>query len=146
MAEHLAARREREKRLQDDLAAFFKTEDKLATARERRDVARARADERYKRDTAAVHQRRGELVTAMREAGQTVADIAGLTGLSAADVRELHRAAGNHAEQTAEHAEQTAEKDTGTTTADTADKPTPADSRPVSGQSTEDGSPGAAAS
>ncbi len=99
MAEHLAARREREKRLQEHLAAFFKTEDKLTSARERRDAARARADERYERDTAAVRERRAELVAAMRDVGQTVGDIADLTGLSSPDVRELHRAAGKSSER-----------------------------------------------
>ncbi|GAA4825123.1 hypothetical protein [Tomitella cavernea] len=94
MTEHLAARREREKKLQNALAAFFRTDDKLATARARRDAAYARADERYTRDTAATTGKRSALIVTMRELGQSVADIAELTGLSQADVRELHRAAG----------------------------------------------------
>ncbi|QDQ99517.1 hypothetical protein FO059_18145 (plasmid) [Tomitella fengzijianii] len=138
MTEHLAARREREKQLQDDLAAFFKTEDKLATARERRDIAYRRADARYDRDTAAVYQRRAELVAAMRTTGQTVADIAALTGLPAAEVRELHRAAGTQREQTAK-------KTPAPAAADTGGPASTGNSRPAGGHDESDGPREAAA-
>lgn len=89
MADKLAEQRRRERDVQDLLEGFLKTEDTLSKAADKRDAAIASADAELAATENAVQAERATAVAAMRTLGQSVSDIADLTGLPASQVRSL---------------------------------------------------------
>lgn len=89
MADKLAEQRRREREVQGLLEGFLKTEDTVSKAEDKRAAAVARADADLAAAEESVKNQRAEAVSAMRKLGQSVTDIADLTGLPAAKVRLL---------------------------------------------------------
>ncbi len=93
MADKLAEQRRREQEVQDRLESFLRAQDTIDSARAKRDAAIAKADRALAAAQESVDDERAEHVAAMRAAGQSVTDIADLTGITAKEVRALARRA-----------------------------------------------------
>lgn len=89
MADKLAEQRRREREVQNLLEGFLKTEDTISKAADKRDAAIARADAELAATEHSVKTERAAAVAAMRTLGQSVSDIADLTGLPVSQVRSL---------------------------------------------------------
>lgn len=89
MADKLAEQRRREREVQDLLEGFLRTEDTISKAATKREAAIARADAELAAAEDSVKTERAAAVAAMRALGQSVSDIADLTGLPASQVRSL---------------------------------------------------------
>jgi hypothetical protein len=93
----LAAQREERRRRDEaneaDLIEILKANESRDTAAAKRDAAIAKAEETYRDTVADIEATIGERLTAMKERGETIADIAELAELSPADVRKALTAA-----------------------------------------------------
>ncbi|MGH3803927.1 MAG: hypothetical protein ACRDTD_28110 [Pseudonocardiaceae bacterium] len=89
MAAKLAEQRKREEANEADLARFFETEESLTKAAHDRDAAIDKARRDYEKATSKVTSSRAESLAAMRDRGESVADLATLTGLTTREVNAL---------------------------------------------------------
>lgn len=100
LADRLAATRAKEKANEDDLVAFFVAAEEIARAVEARDDAEIAAARTYDAAVASSTQSQQATVRSLRERGETIPDIAGLTGWAHSEVRKATITAVNDAATT----------------------------------------------
>ena len=114
MAAKLAEQRKREQANEADLATFFETEDALTAAADERDAAIAKAHSDYDKATGKVTATRSSALAAIRGRGETVADLATLTGLTTREVNALLKTTHGSSPAEKKTAEKTVESATAT--------------------------------
>lgn len=100
LADRLAATRAKEQANEDDLVAFFAAAEEIARAAEARDDAVAVAQRTYDAAVASSRQAQQATVRSLRERGETIPDIASLTGWTHSEIRKATITAVNAAATT----------------------------------------------